>query len=130
MTPLWGRLSASLRAFPYEALFVVAAIFGFLGLLSVAARRSVPERATEVLPSLWLHAVLATLLIFGAGFSVNFGSVAEEAAIGKPALQGIAAGLAAVAREPGFPVAAVLLLASAVVLARMSRLMAKLAEGD
>ena len=124
---LGGRLAEALRAFPVEALFVVVAIFGFLGLVSVAARRSAPERVAEVLPSLWLHAVLAVVLVFAAGLSVNFGRAAEGAAFGKPALQGMVSGLAAVAREPGFPVAATLLVASAVVLARMSRLMAKLA---
>ena len=126
---LGERLLTSLRAFPLEALFVVAAIFGFLGLLTVAAKRQAPRRAAKVLPLLWLHAALAVLLLFAAGLAVNFGSTAEAAAMGKPALLGIATGLAAVTKEPGFPVAAALLVASAVVLARMSRLMAKLTGG-
>ncbi|HIE09547.1 MAG TPA: hypothetical protein EYP65_06825 [Armatimonadetes bacterium] len=125
---IWERVEMALKAFPLEALFVVGAIFGFLGLLSVAAKKHASRRAVEVLPLLWLHAIVAVFLLFSAGLSVNFGSAAQEAAVGKPAILGIVAGLTAVAKEPGFPLAAALLVASAVVLARMSRLMAKLLE--
>lgn len=124
------RLLGALKAFPLEALFVVVTIFGFLGLLTVAVRRHSSESAAQILPSLWLHAFLSVLLLLGAGVSVNFGSAAEEAAFGKPTLQGIVSGLAAVVKEPGFPVAAALLVMAACVLARMSRLIAKLTEGE